>query len=225
MGYELEEDLSASFIGLDHLAQIGSAESHGMDLTVPQLQRRFLMLYTEWLARERNGVEDRVWLFGFVYHPNYGDRYNAELAEFLSWLDEHFIDRNSPYGNVIARYASAGEIAQEYETWEAEHPGASSFSYVRDDPYPYRYAVMPEMLDGAAYETDIALDEGVTCFRLSKDGQPIYLLWSDVEERIVDFSSELSGQVSVTSAAGGQSLQDASSLALSAEPLFVEAPE
>ena len=215
IGHELEEDLSADHISLAHLAQVGiMGGAHGMELSVPQMQRRFLMLYVEWLARERTGAEDRVWAFGFVYHPNYGDRYNGELADFLSWLDDHFIGQTSPHGHIIARYATIGEIAQEFTAWEVEHPGASSFSYVLDDPYPYTYAVLPTMLEDAVYEEEVDLGEGVTCFRLSKDERPIYLVWSDVGERTVDFSAELSGQVQVTSAAGEQSTEDASALPL-----------
>jgi len=221
-GHELEEDLNAGYIAVDHLAQIGSAEAHGMDLSVPQLQRRFLMLYAEWLTRERTGAEDRVWVFGFVYHPNYGDRYNAELAEFLDWLDEHFIGQTSPHGHTIARYATVGEIAQEFTAWEAAHPGTSSFSYVRDGPYPYTYAVVPAMLENAAYEAHVDLGEGVTCFRFSRDGHPIFMLWSDLGERTVDFSRELSGQVRVTDATGEESTLDAAALPLSGKPLFVE---
>jgi hypothetical protein len=221
-GYELAEDLSAGYVSIDHLAQIDRAQTHGMDVTVPQLQRRFLMLYIEWLARERKGVEDRVWTFGFVHHPNYGDQHNAAIAEFLSWLDENFIGATSPHGNIIARYATLAEIAQEFYTWEAKHPGVSSFNFVRDDPYPYTYAIVPEMLDGAAYEDTVNLGEGVTCFRLSKDGQPIYLLWSDMGMQTVDFSTQLQGQMSVTDAAGQHSLQDATTLHLSEEPSFVE---
>ncbi len=222
LGHELEEDLSVGYVYVDHLAQIGKEEAHGMDLTVPQLQRRFLMLYAQWLARERTGAEDKVWTFGFVNHPNYGDRYNADIEEFLSWLDEHFIGKTSSHGNVIAQYASVGEIASEYEAWEAEHPGTSSFSYVRGDPYPYTYESMPVMLEGAAYEGDVDLGEGVTCYRLSKEGQPIYLLWSDVGEGTVDFSREVAGQVRVTSARGVSGTEEAAALKVSEEPLFVE---
>jgi hypothetical protein len=222
VGHELEEDLHGSYVNLDHLAQIGREEAHGMDLTVPQLQRRFLLLYAEWLARERSGADDKVWTFGFAVHPNYGDMYNADIQEFLSWLDEHFVGKTSPHGNVIARYASVGEIATEYEVWEDEHPGVSSFSYVRDDPYPYTYELMPIMLDGAAYEGDVDLGAGITAFELSKQGRPIYLLWSDLGERTVDFSSELAGQVRVTSASGVAGTQDAATLYVTEEPVFVE---
>jgi hypothetical protein len=221
-GHELEEDLSVGYIAVDHYAQIGSAETHGMDLSVPQLQRHFLMLYAEWLARERSGAEDRVWTFGFVYHPNQGEQYNADLVEFLDWLDTYFVGKQSPYGHTIVRYATVGQIANEYTAWEAAHPGASSFSYVRGDPYPYTYEIIPAMLDGAAYEAHVNLGADVTAFRFARDGRPIYMLWSDAGEQTVDLSTELSGQVLVTSAAGEQLSQEASTVALTEEPTFVE---
>jgi hypothetical protein len=220
-GHEIEEDPTASFIAIDHYAQIGEPEAHGMDITTPQLQRRFLMLYAEWLARERTGAEDRVWLFGFVYHPDFGDKYNAALVEFLDWLDEFFIGKTSPFGHTIARYATVAEIGQEYLNWEAAHPGTSSFNYVRGGPYPYTYAIVPTKLDGAAYEAHVELGAGVACFRFSKDGRPIYLLWSDQGERTVNLH-ELSGQVQATNAAGEESVLDAARLPLTGEPLFVE---
>jgi hypothetical protein len=228
-GYELAEDREAGYITFNHLAQIGGggsigmpAEAHGQDLTLPQMQRRFLMLYAEWLARERTGAEDRVWAFGFVYHPNYGDRYNNEVAEFLDWLDTFFVGQASPYGHTIARYATVGEIAQEFTAWEAAHPGVSSFNYVRDDPYPYTYAVVPTMLENAAYEAHVDLGEGVSCLRFSRDDQSIYMLWSDRGGRTADLSGELGGQVRVTDAGGNESFADAASLPLTEEPLFVE---
>jgi hypothetical protein len=193
-----------------------------MDVTVPQMQRRFLMLYAEWLARERSGAEDKVWTYGFVVHPNYGDQYNADIQKFLSWLDEHFIGKASVHGNVIARYSSVGEIAAEYEAWEDKHSGVSSFSFQADDPYPYTYELAPIMLEGAAYVGDVDLGEGVNCFQLSKEGHPIYLMWSDIGERTVDFSGEVAGQVRVTKVAGAESTQDSAAIDVTEEPLFVE---
>lgn len=223
IGHEIEEDLNASFITIDHLAQIGADEvSHPVDLSIPQLQRRFLMLYTEWLTRVRTGADDKIWTFGFVYHPNYTDRYLDDLSEFLDWLDENFIGKTTSQGYTIARYATIGEIAQEFMGWEAANPGVSSFNYVRGDPYPYTYEFLPTMLDGAAYEQRIDLGEGVTCFRLSKDGKPIYLLWSDQQEQIVDLSQELSGQVHVTDTKGNERVQDTSALSITDKPLLIE---
>jgi hypothetical protein len=222
-GHELEEDVDGDFLLLDHVAQVGiPGGAHGQDLTIPQMQRRFLMLYLEWLSRERRGVEDRVWTWGFVFHPEDGDIFNDALTEFLTWLDDNFVGKTSPHGNTIARYATAGDIAQEYQAWEAEYPGVSSFSYVAGDSYPYSYAIVPGALEDAAYVAAVDLGPGINCHRLSRDGQPIYVLWSDQGEREIDFSGELGGQVSVTYASGEESQMDSSELLVTEDPLFVE---
>jgi hypothetical protein len=220
-GDELLEDLGADFVAIDHLAQIGSSESHGRDLTVPQLQRRFLMLYAEWLFRERTGADDRVWVFGFNHHPNHADRYNADITEFLAWLDEHFVGKVSPHGHTIARYATAGDIAQQYIAWEAERPGTSSFSYRRGDPYPYTFPHIAAALEATAYEAHVDLGEDVSCFRFSREKRPVYLIWSDRGEQTVDLP-EVSGQVRITDKAGNERVVDASELPLTEDPLIAE---
>jgi hypothetical protein len=228
-GCELAEDQSVAYLTFNHLAQIGGggaigmpAEAHGQDLTLGQMQRRFLMLYTEWLAQERTGAVDRVWAYGFVYHPNYGDRYNREVSELFVWLDEYFVGKKSPHGNTIARYATIKDIADEFYVWEAAHPGASSFNYVRGDPYPYTYPTMATKLEGASYEAHVDLGRGVTCFRFTRDEQPIFIAWSDLGEQVVDFSAHLPGQVSVTDAAGATFVGEAATLTLTTNPTFVE---
>jgi len=228
-GYELAEDRNVGYLTFNHLAQIGGggaigmpAEAHGQDLTLGQMQRRFLMLYAEWLARERTGAEDRVWAYGFVYHPNYGDRYNREVSELFDWLDEYFVGKKSPHGHTIAQYAAVGDIADQFYAWEAAHPGTSSFNYVRGDPYPYTYPTVATKLEGASYEAHVDLGQGVTCFRFSRDQQPVYLAWSDEGKQVVDFSAQLPGQVKLTDAAGATRLAEASTLELTAPPTFVE---
>jgi hypothetical protein len=223
-GHEIEEDLSADFIAIDHHAQIGTATvAHGMvDTSAQALKRHFLMEYLEWLSRERTGADDKVWTFGFIYHPNYGDRYNDEVVDFLGWLDRYFVGQISPHGNLIARYATVAEVGEEFMAWEAAHPGTSSFSYVAGDPYPYTYEFVPTMLEDALYEARIDLGPGVNCFKLLKSGSPIYLLWSDSGEMEVDFSSEVSGQVRVTYADGSHSEIAPDILQLTTESLFVE---
>jgi hypothetical protein len=221
-GLALTEDLGAGFVAIPHLAQIGIRGGvHDMDLSLEQLQRRFLMLYTEWSARERNGADDKVWSFGFVYHPEDGDIFNDTLSDFLTWLDENFIGTTSAHGNTIAEYATVGEIAGAFHAWEAAHPGIGSFSYARNDPYPYTYAVLPEMLKDAAYEGELDLDPGVTAYRFSKEGTAIYLLWSESGESTVDLSTHVGGQAVVTDAAGETATVDAATLRVTDEPLFV----
>jgi hypothetical protein len=221
-GQELAEDLSADFIAIDHYAQIGSSEAHGMDLSVPHLQSQFLMLYTEWLSRVHRGAEDKVWTFGFVYHPNYGDKYNADLVEFLDWLDENFVGKTTPDGYTIARFATVSVIGQEYLDWEADHPGISSFNYQSDGPYPYTYYIIPEMMQDAAYVGELSMGSGVSCYQFTRNGRGLYLIWSNSGNQTIDFSSTLVGQVHLTDSSGIESTQDASALPITDEPLFVE---
>jgi hypothetical protein len=223
-GHEIEEDLNTSYIMLDHFAQVGvMGGAHGTLLSVPHLKRYFLMLYLEWLSRERSGTLDKVWTFGFVFHPEDGDTFNDALAEFLDWLDDNFIRKVSPHGNIIARYATINEIADEYTAWEVAHPDTSSFNWIEGDGYPYTYDIVPKMLAEAEYDSQIDIGESLSCYKLSKKGQPIYLMWSDKGERTVDFSGEMSGIVSVTEITGAQSTQSAAALTLKEDPLFVEA--
>jgi hypothetical protein len=222
-GHNLEEDLNTDYLSIPHLAQIGIRGGvHGTDLALEQIQRRFLMLYTEWLSRERTGAEDKVWSFGFVYHPEDGDVHNQTFADFLDWLDTYFIGKTSQYGNVIAQYATTGDIEKQFLAWEAQHPNTSSFSYVIDDPYPYTYEILPTMIGNASFEGMINLGMGVTAYKFSNNGDIVYLLWSDLGDKTIDFSSELSGQVVITDSLGNLSVVDASSITLTQEPLFIQ---
>jgi hypothetical protein len=222
-GHEIEEDLDAAFIQIDHHAQIGTAtEAHGMvDTSAEAVKRHFLMEYLEWLTRERTGADDKVWTFGFIYHPNYGDRYNEDLVEVLDWLDRYFIGKTSPHDNMIARYATVAEVGEEFLAWEVEHLGVSSFSYLAGDPYPYTYFALSGLLENAVYVDKVDIGQGMQCYELMKGNVPIYLLWSDSGEKVVDISSLMSGSVSVTDGYGESWIADASSLSLTAVPIVL----
>jgi hypothetical protein len=220
IGHEIEHG-DATYLSIDHLAQIGRAEAHGTDLTIPQMQRRFLTLYVEWLARERTGTEDRIWTFGFVYHPNYGDEQNEALIEFLDWLDAGFIGQSSPHGNTIARYATARDVAAAFADWERSHAGAVSFSYRQGDPYPYSHPGVTEALDGAAYQGPVDLGPGVSCHAFNRQGDPVYLIWAD-SAREVDASAAMAGAIVVVDPDGTRTEGRAAALHVGPEPLVVE---
>jgi hypothetical protein len=221
-GHELGEDLTVSFITLDHLAQIGSYEiSHAVNLNIPQMQRRFLMLYTEWLSRVRSGANDKVWTFGFVYHPNYTDRYLEDLKVFLDWLDLYFINKTTPEGFTIAEYSTVEDIYDEFIHWEKDNPGVSSFHYIRDDPYPYTYPVMVTKLENTQHEKHIDLGNGITCFEFSNEDNQIYLLWAD-KEQTVDFSSQQKGTVSITNMDNQITQYDSEKISVGSEPILIE---
>lgn len=61
-----------------------------------------------------------------------------------------------------------------------------------------------------------------TAVNFAKEGQPIYLLWSDQGERTVDLSGELGARARVTDAAGMETTMDANALPLTEEPLLAQ---
>lgn len=109
------------------------------DQSVPAAKRKFLFLYLEWLYRVRKNLPAKVWLFGFTEHTNnlysndgaYGNTRNLrdEVEEFVTWLNQNFIQSKTPEGYTIARWAQPAEVASAFERWEAENPTASSFSF------------------------------------------------------------------------------------------------
>ena len=201
----LEEDLTAPYVTIPHLPQINKPDAHGMNLLLPQLKRRFLMIYLEWLSRVRNGIDDKIWVWGFNTHACQNYLQRDAVEEMLSWLNEHFINHTIETGDTIAVYASGSEIYQRYLHWEAEFPGVSSFSFVDGDPYPYTYSAMPGLLEEAAYDTCLEMGENLNVHRMLRDEKPLYILWTDGGMDTIDFSSQISGDVLTTDGSGHES--------------------
>lgn len=221
-GHELEEDLSVDFVSIDHRSQIGSPTAHGVNSTVPELKKDFLTLYVEWKMHELMGLEDKVWSWGVVHHPNYGDQYNQDIEEFFLWLNEHFIGKKTPHGSTVAVYATARETAEDFLAWEREHPGKSSFSYVEGGEYPYMCKYSWQKLSDATYVGDLNLGEGVEAFEFrSADGKVFYLCWSDIP-RELDLSSFFQGSVKATNPLGVEKTYQPNKVVVTEEPVFLE---
>ena len=226
-GYALKEDKNVGFISIDHRAQIGSTTSHGgVDSRSDTLKRQFLMLYIEWKYRELRDYEDKVWTWGVVHHPNYGDKYNDHIEDFFSWLNKYFINKKTPSGNLIAVYSTASEVADQYYDWERKHPGSSSFSYVEGDPYPYICKYSKDKLLDSEYMGEVDLGADVTAFKFRSKGGKIFLLawYNGKGVKTVDVSSIFGGTVYVITPVGEKTEQDASRVSLTEEPVFIEAP-
>ena len=220
----LEWDPGVGFVSIDHRAQIGSTSSHGgVDSRSDTLKKMFLMLVVEWKVHEIRG-EDRVWSWGVVHHPNFGDRYNEQIEDFFKWLNRHFIGRRTARGNVIAVYATASEVADTFYEWEARHPGEPSFSYVDGDPYPYACWYSREKLLSATYRGELDLGPQVHAFKFTGgDGRVFVLAWYEGQGTItVDLSKMFSGKVKVVTPTGEESEAQASSITLTEKPVFIE---
>lgn len=150
-----------------------------------------------------------------------------QIVAFFTWLNDNFVGHTTPRGTLIARYATVRDVHQEFLAWEAAHPGVSSFHWQPGDPYPYSMPAMVEKLQDAEYEAAIKRwqAQGVSAHRLSRDGTPIYVLYSDAGPQQIDFSSELSGQLLVTDGQGNTWVLPATTLPVPENPIFVEAHE
>jgi hypothetical protein len=225
VGQFLKEDLSQTqYVLIPHYPQMEPEEGPSGPRSLGTNQKYFLMEYVEWLHRQREGLPPKVWVFGIATHACYTAPNREALATMLDWMDEHFIGATTPWGQVIATYATVTEVAEEFLAWEREHPGESSFSWEEGQPYPYTYPEIPVLLREAEYDTTLNLAEGVACYRFTRAGAgPIYLLWSWQGEKAVDLSGEISGPVTVHDGLGGRAASPSPQLVVGEEPLLVEA--
>ncbi|MFQ5596189.1 MAG: hypothetical protein ACE5HA_18765, partial [Anaerolineae bacterium] len=228
-GAGFPEDLSNDqYVAIPHLPQIGltgGGGQHVTDLTLPHAKRSFLMIFLEWREHERNGDPDKVWDWGVAYQLNIRtDATHNQNPAFFQWLNDNFIGQTTPRGTTIARYATVRDVYDEFLAWEAANTGVSSFHWEPGDPYPYSMPAMVEKLNGAAYEEAISTwqVQGVSVHRLSRDGVPVYVLYSDAGQQVIDFSSELAGQLQVTDGQGETQEVPATSLTVTEAPIFVE---
>ena len=220
--YPMKENLDTNFITIPHLPQIGKPNSHNMNLLLPQMKRRFIMIYLEWLNHERNNDDDKVWVWGWCTHPCQNLNHRQDIEEMLRWLNENFIGKKSADGNTIAAYSTASEIYQQYLDWENENPSVSMFSYIPGNPYPYTYEALPEILDEADYDSKINYGENLNIHKMIKNNTPMYIIWTDSGEETIDFRDELFGKLKCTDGHGNVKYCLSKELTVSEEPLVVE---
>jgi len=223
-GKYLKEDLhQTQYVLIPHYPQLEPNPGPSGPRSLGTNQKYFLMQYIEWLHWQREGLPPKIWVFGIATHDCYNNPNRTYIEEMLNWLDAHFIGKVTPHGQTIAEYATATEIAAEFSQWENEHPGSSSFSWEYGQPYPYTYPDMPRLLLNAEYDSDIDIAGSIACYRFTRENAvPIYALWSWSGEQVIDFSSQISGQLRVHDGKGNEYTSKASTLKVTAEPIFVE---
>lgn len=133
---DLEEDLANhDYLIVFHSPQITDADGHGpdrtfQDQTPAHLKLEFVQVLMEREHQQRAGAIEKRWLFGFLTHDNKSTpAVRAEIEGLLAGLDG-FVAAG------VARYANFDQVSADFETWEARHPGVSSFHYQQGDPYP-----------------------------------------------------------------------------------------
>lgn len=275
LGWPLSEDRSSTWVLVPQAPVLGVIGEHapiprgvpeeytrGMrrmiwqDLSLPAMRRKLLHLYLEWSHAARTAPDGRVWVFGWHEHTNdlfpdemqgrFLRKLRGPLAEYIDWLNDHFIGRRTPDGRLIAVYANTDQVQRAFLAWEKAHPGESSFHYPaveRDwERYPHRLKHLTwELMYSHHVEEIRALDgQGVHVHKLLRtegrdwairDGavaatgptQVCYLVWSERGGTTVDFSGIVTGRLrTVGGRTGKKCVVDATALPLADEPLIVE---
>lgn len=172
------------------------------DTRLPAMQARFLLELINWLHDVHVAGSDRVWTYGWGSHCSDhlpGQPTRAALEPMLAWLDEHFVGQPAG-GQTAAAYSSMTESRDAYLTWEAAHPGDTSFSYPASatdwELYPY-LAPVATYLARARYDSALAPIGTVRWHTLTADSIsggpfPLYVLYTtDGVPMNVDLSTEL----------------------------------
>ncbi|RLE59009.1 MAG: hypothetical protein DRJ35_06725 [Thermoprotei archaeon] len=228
----LVENFSTPFVSIDHRAQIGSTTSHGgVDSRASTLKRQFLMIFLEWKTREVCGVEDKIWSWGVVDHPNYGSRYRSDIEDFFEWLNNYFIDVVTVHGNVVAVYSTASEVTDEYYDWESSNPGRSSFSYRAGMGYPYITEFSKNILLSSQYVGEKNFGSKIVGFILKPIGsstingftvKQVIILWNNGRSNAsVDLSEYFSNKVNVCTPWGECTTSDPSRITVGDLPVIV----
>jgi hypothetical protein len=168
----LDEDLSnTAFVRIPGLPPLGKIGVHGhipdcyQDTSLPSYQRMFIQTFLERLYHEYTGAEDKTWTFGWhehlfdlfpAGHTGQGRELREEVQGMVDWLNQRFIGHTTANGNPVAHYATMTEVRDDFLSWEADHPGASSFEltqYSADwENYPYDLQALARELANAHYD-------------------------------------------------------------------------
>ena len=229
----MAEDLSAPFVQVVSGPVIGKAGIHHgtlQDMTAESVKRQFLQLYVNWRHADRTDAPEKIWAWGWGAHAHDfspGSDSRTDLLDVLGWLEEHFLDRVESTGSQAMLFATQVQTGEAYETWEADHPGESSFSFesltVDWDEYPYLAPVATAMRD-YLWEADLDLGSDVDAFQLDKSGEDAVVLWRESGLSSVDLSGVFSTTVDVLGLETGEvyGMQvNAANVFVSDEPLFV----
>ena len=219
---ELMEDFHGRMVTVHSYPQVGRAIPKGRHVvitTVPQLKRRFIDIYLQWLYAQATGQTPRIWTFGIMTHPDSNAQYRDDMLEMLEWLAQ-MTDLESPFGGPVAEFITDTMLLERYRTWEAAHPGVSSFSFDleaykagEDVLYPYDlegmvlathdsefveimddwadYGVMAIKLVHRHVERSAPRPNGTVRTTTGDLEEALYLLWKESDPVVIDMSDEV----------------------------------
>jgi hypothetical protein len=227
----MSEDLTAPFAAVPQGPVIGRAEVHHgvfQDMTAPNVKRMFIQIYLNWRYRDRHGLPEKVWCFGWAAHNRDfepGSPTCTDFSEMLSWLDANFVGKVSPTGSTIARWSSQRKTAEEYFAWESAHPGTSSFdsngTHLDWNDYPYLRALCAELWE-AHHVNDLDLGSGIIAWHLARGPGDIVAAFSDSGPVQVDLSGIVNSPCRVVAAETGLLVgTDPAAVVVDSEPVIV----
>ncbi|MBN2536808.1 hypothetical protein JXB37_00870 [candidate division WOR-3 bacterium] len=133
-GEQWLEDVGAGFVNIEHYAQVGHAMAHGFPCQVDDLKRFFRHIYKQWLSKESNpepNGDDKVWTYGFLTHLGTNPiEIKLKVDSLMTWLNDSFVGKATPRGNLVARTATVQQVHEEFQGWQSQHPGETSFSFL-----------------------------------------------------------------------------------------------
>ncbi|RMD97693.1 MAG: hypothetical protein D6812_14815 [Deltaproteobacteria bacterium] len=234
-----DEDFSAPYVHIPIVSGvIGYDEVHGPEGmvygTVPYIKRDFILEYLEWREVERGASEEppRIWVFGWGSHPYQttaqsrgtdGRLVRDSWREIVSWLNEHYVEKKTPHGNEIARWANDREVEARFLEWEEAHPGVTSIDHNEEGGPRQELAFLFEPLGDAAHDGEVGdLPEGVRGERFRDSaGAFLWLLWSDVGSVVVPVGDELPFSRTVRHADGTTTSEHGETILVGETPILV----
>jgi len=147
---------------------------------------------------------------------NYGGSEDTQARDIIKMFVNGFA---SGY-RVILEHTMIGDTG-------GDNPPFYGCGVYREDlskkPSFYAYQVLADKIQGSVFQEMIDLGTDVAAYKFSKDGKDIYVLWMwTKQDKIIDLSSYISGDVTATDYQGNEETGDASSIQLSQYPVFIE---
>ncbi len=148
----------------------------GLDVGINHQKAMFLELYLNWMLSK----DDKVWAYGWGSHvhdweaKDTGNR--QRLQDMLQWLSDNFVSKG------IAKFSNYRGVLEEYEEWEVENPGVSSFNYPLEytdyNAYPY-YEWVNKYLRNSVVKEEISAKEGISAYSMLSGDYQFILAFSD----------------------------------------------
>jgi len=218
---------TAGFMGMIH-NPLGSPRTP--NLTLPMLQKDFILEYIEWKTYDILGLPPRPWVFGFDIHTldlnegligGDGKEIRKTFKLFYEWINKNF--------QHSTKYATSADVAREYLEWERKNP--NTLMYDRAGKYDQ---VEPDFLtrniyhhlkgygpNSFVYHAEYTLNRNKIYDLRRRIYEQSLLVVPDGTDSSIDLSPFISGKVKVISRSGTYRRDSASNIPISVEPVLV----